>query len=74
MATVQVCAPSALAIVIDTPFLKESVFDKGTMRVTCEGKEMEGTKWTQLLMMWMLGSNCWMACMVNGELPASKEP
>ena len=48
------CAPCVLAMVIATPFLSGSIFEEGTVRMTCEGDKMDGTNWMQLLVMCML--------------------
>src|SRR5882724_10990430 len=55
-ATVHVCAPGALAIVIATPFLNGSVFEAGMVRTTWDGATMDGTNSMLLLVRWMLGS------------------
>ena len=54
--TVQVRAPGALAMAMDTPFLKGSVFEDGTVRIIWDGDDIEGMNSTQLLVRLMLGS------------------
>src|SRR5882724_9025014 len=63
--TVHVCSPRTLVIVIATPFLKGSTFEDGMVMMMCEGTAMEGINCTLLLMMWMLGSNALLACIIK---------
>src|SRR5882672_8229612 len=53
--TVHVHAPGTLAMCMDTPFLKGSVFEEGMVRITWDRDDIEGTNSTQLLMRLMLG-------------------
>ena len=60
-----VCAPGALAMVIATLFLNGSIFEEGMVRTICDGAAIDGMNCTPLLVMWMLGSKAFPACMVN---------
>src|SRR5882724_9451670 len=65
VATVQVHAPGAWAMVMVTPLLKGSIFEERTVSMMWEGDEMDGTNSMQLLVMWTLGSKILPAWMVN---------
>ena len=71
-ATVHVHAPCMLAIVIDTPFLKGSVFKEGTVRMMWDSDEIDGTNCMQLLVRWMLASKDLPVSTVN--LPHLRKP
>ena len=58
-------APGVLAIVIAMPLLNGSIFDEGTMRMTCDGAAIDSMNCALLLVMWMLGSKALLASMVN---------
>src|SRR5882672_12613822 len=63
--TAHVRAPGALAMAMDTPFLKGSVFEDGTVRIIWDGDDIEGMNSMQLLMRLMLGSKDWPVSTVN---------
>src|SRR5882672_6527332 len=54
--TVHVRSPGTLAMAMDTPFLKGSVFEEGMVRIIWDGNDIEGMNSMQLLMRLMLGS------------------
>src|SRR5882672_11157606 len=53
--TAHVRAPGMLATAMDTPFLKGSVFEEGTVRIIWDGDDIEGMNSMQLLVRLMLG-------------------
>src|SRR5882672_4073560 len=63
--TVHVHTPGVLAMAMDTPFLKGSVFEEGKVRIIWDGDNIEGTNSTQLLVRLMLGSKDWPVNTVN---------
>src|SRR5882724_2779180 len=65
VATVHVCAPWALAIVIATPFLNGSLFETGTVWTMWDSAMVDSMNSMLLLMRWMLGSKFLPECMVN---------
>src|SRR5882672_11316907 len=54
--TAHVRAPGALAMAMDTPFMKGSVFEDGMVRIIWDGNNIEGMNSMQLLVRLMLGS------------------
>jgi len=64
-ATAHVRTPGVLAIMMDTPFLKGSVFKESIVRMMWDREEREGTNCMQLLMRCMLASNSWPVNTVN---------
>src|SRR5882672_9823718 len=70
--TAHVHAPGALATAMDTPFLKGSVFEDGTVRIIWDGDDIEGMNSTQLLVRLMLGSKDQPVSTVN--LPHLRKP
>src|SRR5467141_1984288 len=63
--TAHVRSPGMLAMAMDTPFLKGSVLEEGTVRIIWDGDDIEGTNTMQLLVRLMLGSKDWPVNTVN---------